>query len=137
VDVTGANPRVRVGSGSPFEPVIGFSRAIRVGDRVLVSGTAPVWPGGECDPDPGVQARRCFEIAIDALDRAGATPADVVRTRMYITEPAYGDAVGRAHAVHFADVRPAATMVVVSALLDPRWKVEVEVEAVVDDSAAG
>jgi enamine deaminase RidA (YjgF/YER057c/UK114 family) len=72
--------RQRVSSGSPFEPTIGFSRAVRVGDRVLVSGTAPVWPDDSCDPDPGVQARRCLEIIEAALVEAGASLGDVVRT---------------------------------------------------------
>src|SRR5215207_6393711 len=114
-----AHQRQRVSSGSPFEPTIGFSRALRIGDRVLVSGTGPVWPDGSCDPDPEVQACRCFEIIAAALQEAGATPADVVRTRMYITDAAHGEAVGRAHAARFAEVRPAATMVVVAGLLDP------------------
>ena len=121
--------RVRVSSGSPFEPTIGFSRAIRVGDRVLVAGTAPVWPDGSCDPDPEIQARRCLEIAVDALTRAGGQVTDVVRTRMFLTDAAFGEAVGRAHAAFFADTRPVATMVVVAGLLDPRWKVEIELEA--------
>lgn len=122
--------RRRVHSGSPYEPRIGFSRAVRVGDRVLVSGTAPVWPDGSCDPDPEVQARRCIEIMLTALREAGAGAEHVVRTRMFITHPSYADAVGRAHGAAFGAVRPAATMLVVAALLDPRWKVEMEAEAV-------
>jgi len=123
--------RKRVSSTSPFEGAIGFSRAVRVADRVVVSGTAPIWPDGSCDPDPEVQARRCLEIIFSALEDAGATPDDVVRTRMYITDRADADAVGRAHGEAFADVRPAASMIVVSGLLDPRWRVEIEAEAVV------
>ena len=123
--------RRRVSSGSPYEPRIGFSRAVRVGDRVLVSGTAPIWPDGSCDPDAGAQARRCFEIVAAALRELGAGPEHVVRTRVYLTDPADADAVGRTHGELFGEVRPAATMVVVAALLDPRWKVEVEAEAVV------
>jgi enamine deaminase RidA (YjgF/YER057c/UK114 family) len=123
--------RQRVSSGSPYEPTIGFSRALRVDDRVLVSGTAPIWPDGQCDPDPEVQARRCFEIILQALREAGAEAADVVRTRMFLTDASYADAVGRAHGAVFGEVRPAATMVVVSALLDPRWKVEIEAEAII------
>ncbi len=122
--------RRRVHSGSPYEPRIGFSRAVRVGDRVLVSGTAPVWPDGSCDPDPEVQARRCIEIMLTALREAGAGAEHVVRTRMFITHPSFADAVGRAHGAAFGAVRPAATMLVVAALLDPRWKVEMEAEAV-------
>jgi enamine deaminase RidA (YjgF/YER057c/UK114 family) len=121
--------RFRVRGESPFEQPIGFSRAIRVGDRVLVSGTGPTWPDGGCDPDPGVQARRCFELIANALAGAGAGPADVVRTRMFIVDAADAEAVGEAHAEAMSQALPAATMVVVAGLLDPRWRVEVEVEA--------
>ena len=120
----------RISSGSPYEPRIGFSRAVRVGDRVLVSGTAPVWPDGSCDPDPEIQARRCLEIILGALREAGAGPEHVVRTRSYLTHAHDWEAVGRAHGAVFRDVRPASTMVVVAALLDPRWRVEIEAEAV-------
>jgi enamine deaminase RidA (YjgF/YER057c/UK114 family) len=123
--------RQRISSGSPFEPAIGFSRAIRVGDRVLVSGTGPVWPDGSCPDDVAAQARRCIEIIVAALAEAGAAPAEVVRTRMLITSAADAEAVGAVHADVFGLVRPAATMVVVAALLDPRWKVEIEAEAVI------
>jgi enamine deaminase RidA (YjgF/YER057c/UK114 family) len=124
--------RQRVSSGSPFEQTIGFSRALRVGDRVWVSGTGPVWPDGACPPDAGSQARRCFAIIEAALRDAGAMVADVVRTRMFLTSAADADAVAAAHSELFADIRPAATMVVVAALLDPRWKVEIEAEALID-----
>jgi enamine deaminase RidA (YjgF/YER057c/UK114 family) len=127
--------RLRIASGSPFEPVIGFSRAVRVGDRVLVSGTAPVWPDGSCDPDPGVQADRCLAIIAAALDEAGASLADVVRTRMLLVDAADAGAVGAAHARALGEARPAATMVVVAALLDPRWRVEIEAEAVIGGAA--
>jgi enamine deaminase RidA (YjgF/YER057c/UK114 family) len=123
--------RKRVSSGSPWEPKVGISRAVRVGDRVLVSGTAPIWPDGSCDPDPEVQARRCFEIILAALAEAGAGPEHVVRTRMFLTSDGDGDAVARAHASVFGDVRPVSTMVIVRGFLDPRWKVEIEAEAVV------
>jgi enamine deaminase RidA (YjgF/YER057c/UK114 family) len=122
--------RERVSSGSAFEPGIGFCRALRVGSRVLVSGTAPVWPDGSCDPDPEVQAARCLSIILEALSRLGGGAAEVVRTRMYLVDPADWEAVGRAHAAVFAPTPPAATMVVVAALLDPRWRVEIEAEAV-------
>ncbi len=121
--------RLRVSSGSPFEPVIGFSRAVRVDDRVLVSGTGPVWPDGSCPDDAYVQARRCLEIAAQAMAEAGANIADVVRTRMYLTSVDDADAVGKAHGELLGTIRPAATMVVVAGLLDPRWRVEIEVEA--------
>lgn len=119
----------RARSGSPFEDNIGFSRAIRAGDRVLVAGTAPVWPDGRCDPSASEQARRCFEIIAEALTSLGAGLDDVIRTRMYITSPEDADAVGSIHGEIFGGTRPVATMVVVAALLDPRWKVEIEAEA--------
>ncbi len=120
----------RISSGSPYEAVIGFSRAVRVGDRVLVSGTAPIWADGTCDPDPAAQARRCLEIVAAALVDAGARLDDVVRTRLFLTDAADADSIGRVHGEVFGDIRPAATMVVVAALLDPRWRVEIEAEAV-------
>jgi len=95
-----------------------------------VSGTAPVWPDGSVDPDPYIQARRCFEIIVTALGEAGATVDDVVRTRMFVTDAAYAEAVGRAHGEVMSRARPAATMVVVKGLLDERWKVEIEAEAI-------
>jgi enamine deaminase RidA (YjgF/YER057c/UK114 family) len=122
--------RRRISSGSPWEPKVGISRALRAGDRVLVSGTAPIWPDGSCDPDPEVQARRCFEIIVEALREAGADAEHVVRTRMFLTDAGDGEAVARAHAETFGKVRPVSTMVVVSGFLDPRWKVEIEAEAV-------
>jgi enamine deaminase RidA (YjgF/YER057c/UK114 family) len=121
----------RVSSGSPFEPTIGFSRAVRAGDRIMVSGTAPVWPDGEVDPDVATQMRRCLEIVTDALASLGAGPADVVRTRTYLVDAQDWEEVGRVHGEVFGDVRPASTMLVVAALLDPRWKVEVEADAVI------
>ena len=99
---------------------------------MLVSGTAPIWPDGSCDPDPEIQARRILDIIRAALGEAGAGPAHVIRTRTFITRAEYGDAVGRAHGAIFRDVRPASTMVVVAGLLDPRWKVEMEAEAVIE-----
>lgn len=122
--------RQRISSGSPFEPTIGFSRAVRVGDRVIVSGTGPVVPVGRCPDDAGDQARRCFEIIAAALAGAGASLGDVVRTRMYITSAGDADAVGSVHGELLGHVRPAATMVVVAGFLDPAWKVEIEAEAV-------
>jgi enamine deaminase RidA (YjgF/YER057c/UK114 family) len=125
----------RVLSGSPYEPLIGFSRAVRAGDRVLVAGTMAVWPDGSCDPDPAVQTRRCLEIAGAALHDAGATFDDVVRTRMYLTDADDWEAVGAAHGEVFGEVRPAATMIVVAGFLDPRCRVELELEAVVGSRA--
>ena len=127
--------RVRVRSGSPYETPIGFSRAVRVGDRVVVSGTAPVLPDGGCPEGAEAQADRCWEIVVAALAEVGARPEHVVRTRTYLVDAADWEATGRAHGRVFADVRPASTMVVVAGLLDPRWRVEVEAEAVLDDVA--
>lgn len=121
----------RIGSGSRYEESIGFSRAVVVGNRVLVSGTAPVpAPGEEVAIDAGDQMRRCGEIIAAALAEAGTDLSRVVRTRMFITDPDDAAVVGAVHAKLFAMARPAATMVVVAALLDPAWKVEVEAEAV-------
>jgi enamine deaminase RidA (YjgF/YER057c/UK114 family) len=130
--MTSPTERRRIASGSPYEPVIGFSRALRVGERVLVAGTAPLWPDGSCDPDPRAQAARCLEIVLAALAEAGAGPEHVVRTRMYLVDAADWEAVGQAHGAVFAETRPVATMVVVAGLLDPRWRVEIEAEAVLD-----
>lgn len=126
--------RQLISSGSPFEATIGFSRAVRAGDRVMVSGTAPINPDGSVDPDASVQAARCLEIIGDALAEAGAGLADVVRTRIFLVDAADAGEVSAAHGQAFADVRPAATMVVVAALLDPRWRVEIEAEAIIGSS---
>jgi enamine deaminase RidA (YjgF/YER057c/UK114 family) len=115
---------------SPYETVTGFSRAVVAGGRVLVAGTAPIPIDG--DPPDGAyeQARLCLEIVGGALERAGAGFADVVRTRMYLTDPGDWEEVARAHGEVFAEIRPASTAVVVKELLDPRWRVELEAEAV-------
>ena len=126
--------RATARSGSPFESTIGFSRAVRVGATIAVSGTAPVWPDGHVDPDPAVQARRCWEIMLAALEELGGTVDDVIRTRQYVVDAADADAVGAVHGEIFGDVRPASTMVVVAALHDPRWKVEFELDAVLPHS---
>jgi enamine deaminase RidA (YjgF/YER057c/UK114 family) len=117
-------------SGSPFEATFGFRRAVRVGDRIVVSGTAPIWADGSCPEDAGSQAERCFEIIAGALADLGASLGDVVRTRMYVTSAAHAEAIGEVHGRLFESNQPAATMVVVAGLLDPRWKVEIEAEAV-------
>ena len=123
--------RRHAASGSPYESSIGFSRAVRVGDVVAVSGTAPVWPDGSVDPDPAVQARRCLEIALAALAELGGRVEDVVRTRQYVVSADDAEAVGAVHGEVFGHVRPASTMVVVAGLLDPRWRYELELDAVV------
>lgn len=130
-DSADASQRRSVRSGAPHEERYGYSRAVRQGDRVVVAGTAPVWPDGSCDPDPGAQARRCCEIIAAALGELGAGPGDVVRTRMFVTDAAIADAVGAVHAEFFGAAAPATSMVVVAGLLDPRWQVEIEAEAIV------
>jgi enamine deaminase RidA (YjgF/YER057c/UK114 family) len=119
-----------ISSGSPYEPVVGFSRAVVAGGMVFVSGTAPVMPDDADPPEDAYgQARRCFEIITAALGDAGAGPEHVVRTRMFLVHAEDWREVTRAHAEVFGDVRPAATGVVVAALFDPRWLVEIEVDA--------
>jgi enamine deaminase RidA (YjgF/YER057c/UK114 family) len=121
--------RTNISGDSPYEPIIGFSRAVRVGHSVLLSGTGPV--GAEAEDAAG-QTRRIFAIAAEALAKAGATFNDVVRTRMYLTHAEDWEAVGRVHGEFFAGNRPAATMVVVATLLNPAWRIEIEMDAVVE-----
>src|SRR4051794_37879848 len=137
LDALHAHPeRQRITSGSPYEPVIGFSRAVRAGARVLVSGTGPVMADGGCPSSTYEQARRCWEIVLAALAEAGAAAADVVRTRTFLTPAADAEGAMRAHGEVFADVRPASTMLSVHSLLDARWTVEVEAEADVTPTGA-
>ncbi len=124
--------RQLVSSGSPYEPVIGISRAVRVGNIVAVSGTAPLKEGKTVAPgDAAAQARRCFEIIATALQQAGAGLHNVVRTRMFMTRITDWEAVGRVHGEVFKDIRPASTMVQVSSFIDPEWLVEIEADAVI------
>jgi len=123
-----------VSSGSPYEPTIGFSRAVRDGRHVFVAGTCAVMPDGCAPPaDAYGQARRCLEIILAALGEAGARAEDVVRTRTFLLAAEDWEDVGRAHGEVFRDVRPASTMLVVSALLDPRWVVEIEADALLPE----
>lgn len=126
--------RKNISGESPYEPIIGFSRAVRVGNAVHVSGTGPV---GADNEDAAAQTRRIFEIAGEALARAGATFDHVVRTRIYLTHAEDWEAVGRVHGEFLRTVRPAATMVVVAALLNPAWRVEMEFEAIVPQKGDG
>jgi enamine deaminase RidA (YjgF/YER057c/UK114 family) len=117
---------------SPYEAVFGFSRAVRAGDRVVVSGTAPVAADGSAPPAGAYdQARVCLDLIGEALAKAGARYQDVVRTRMYLTDAGYWEEVARAHGEVFGEIRPAATAVIVASLLDPAWLVEIEAEAIV------
>lgn len=115
---------------SPYEAVSGFSRAVVAGDRVHVAGTAPIPAQGDPPESAYEQARLCLEIVGSALERAGSGFADVVRTRVYLTDAADWEEVARAHGEVFAEIRPASTAVVVKALLDERWRVELEADAV-------
>jgi enamine deaminase RidA (YjgF/YER057c/UK114 family) len=124
--------RQLVSSGSPYEPVFGYSRAVRAGQHVSVAGTAPIMAdGGEPPSDAYGQTRRCLEIILAALAEAGAAADDVIRTRVYATRAEDFDEVARAHGEVFSDIRPASAYIVVAALVDPRWLVELEADAIV------
>ena len=120
--------RQNFAGSSPYEPVIGFSRAVRVGEHVMVSGTGPV---GCEDEDVAGQADQCLTLIAAALKSAGTSFEHVVRTRIYLTDAKDWEAVGRVHGKFFKFVMPAATMVVVAGLIDPRWKVEIEADALI------
>jgi len=123
--------RQLISSGSPYEPVAGFSRAVRVGQHVFVAGTAPVMPENlPPPPDAYGQTKRCLEIIVAALEEAGAGPEHVVRTRIFGTSAEIFEEVAGAHGAVFGDVRPASTFVITQ-LIDPRWHVEIEAEAIV------
>lgn len=122
--------RQNVAGSSPYEPVIGFSRAVRVGSTVYVSGTGPV---GAEDCDPAAQMERCLTLIAAALKQAGSSIEHVVRTRVYLTKVEDWEEIGRIHGKFFSIVRPAATMIVAASLLDPAWRVEVEAEAVIPE----
>jgi enamine deaminase RidA (YjgF/YER057c/UK114 family) len=119
---------------SSVAELVGYSRAVRVGDHVFVAGTAPIMPG-DADPpaDSYGQARRCLEIVVAALAELGARPEHVVRTRLYLTSEDHFEGAGRAHGEVFGDIRPATAAVVVAALIDPRWLVEIEADAIVPE----
>jgi enamine deaminase RidA (YjgF/YER057c/UK114 family) len=124
--------RRRIASGSPYEARVGFCRALAVDRDVYVAGTAPIMPdGGEPPPDAYAQTKRCLEIILAALKELGAGPEHVVRTRLFLTDAADIDEIGRAHGEVFGNDRPVTTGVVVQ-LLDPRWRVEIEAQAVLD-----
>ena len=121
-----------VSAQSSFADVVGYSRAVRVGQHVFIAGTAPIMADRSDPPyDPYGQAERCLEILVEALKEVGAGPEHVVRTRIYLTDADDIDEVGRAHGEVFKEVRPVTTALVVKALLDPRWLVEIEAEALI------
>ena len=121
-----------VPADSPWAPVVGYSRAVRVGNQIHVSGTAAVMPdGGPPPPDAYGQARRCLEIILAALAELDARPEDVVRTRVYVTSADDWEEIGRAHGEVFGEIRPASAMLVITGLLDPRFLVEIEADAII------
>ncbi|MFL5919607.1 MAG: RidA family protein [Gaiellaceae bacterium] len=121
-----------VSSASPYEAIFGFSRAVRVGEHVTVAGTAPIMAdGGEPPADAYGQTRRCLEIILAAVAEVGGRAEDVVRTRIFATKVDDFDEVARAHGEVFSEIRPASTYVIVNALADPRWRVEIEADAMV------
>jgi enamine deaminase RidA (YjgF/YER057c/UK114 family) len=125
--------RKSVSSGSPYEPIVGLSRAVRIGNVVAVAGTAPLGPDGEtvAAGDPAAQARRCFEISLAALEQLGAGLEDVIRTRILLTRIEDWRVVAEVHGEFFRDVRPVNTTMQVSRFIDPTWLVETEVDAVI------
>lgn len=127
--------RTLISSGSPYEPRVGMSRAVRVGSIVAVSGTAPLGPDGRTvgKGDPAAQARRCLEIVEDALVRAGASRQAVVRTRTLLTRIEDWQAVAAVHGEFFGEIRPANTVMQVSRFIDADWLVELEADAVVEE----
>jgi enamine deaminase RidA (YjgF/YER057c/UK114 family) len=124
--------RRMVSTGSPYEPIIGLSRAVRIGDTIAVAGTAPLGPDGRTvgRGDVAAQTRRCFEIAVAALEQLGATKADVIRTRILLTRIEDWRAAGEVHGEFFGEIRPVNTTMQVTRFVDPDWLVEVEVDAV-------
>jgi len=126
--------RKLISSGSPYEKPIGFSRAVRVGNLIAVSGTAPIADDGSnaCPGDAYGQTKRCLEIIKKALEEAGGTLEQVIRTRMYLTNAADWKEVGRAHGEFFGNIRPASTIVEVRGFVDPEWLVEIETDCVIE-----
>ena len=121
-----------VPADSPMAATVGYSRAVRVGPNVHVAGTAPIMPGeAEPPPDAYAQTKRCLEIIVGALEQVGASVEHVVRTRAYLIDADDWKEVGRAHGEVFGSVRPASAFVVVKGLLDPRWRIELEVDALI------
>ncbi|HUL03799.1 MAG TPA: RidA family protein [Gemmatimonadales bacterium] len=127
--------RKLVSSGSPYEPKVGISRAVRAGPIVTVAGTAPLGPDGRTvgRGDAAAQARRCLEIIAGALEQAGASLTHVVRTRILLTRIDDWEAVAGVHGQFFRDIRPVNTIMQVSRFIDPDWLVEIEADAVIDE----
>lgn len=127
--------RQRIPPLSPFEEAIGFTRAVRVGERILVSGITAAMPDGSVPADAGAQADRCFAQIVSYIEELGGRAEDVVRVRMFVTDIADADAVSAAFSRALKVARPTGTLVAVAALYRPEWKVEIEAEAVVAPGA--
>ncbi|MGB9474084.1 MAG: RidA family protein [Candidatus Udaeobacter sp.] len=127
--------RKLISSGSPYEPKVGISRAVRVGNVIAVSGTAPLGPDGRTIGvgDPALQARRCLEIIASALEKAGVSLAQVIRTRTLLVRIEDWEAVAAVHGEFFGEIRPANTVMQVTRFIDPDWLVEFEADAILDD----
>ncbi len=125
----------RVSSGSPYEPRLGISRAVRSGRIIAVAGTAPIGPDGKTagKDDPAAQARRCIEIIRNALEQSGASLSDVIRTRILLTRIEDWESVGQVHGEFFGEIRPANTVMQITRFIDPDWLVEIEADAVIED----
>ena len=128
-------PRKNVPSGSYLEPIIGFSRAVRIGPHVAVAGTAPIGTDGKTAGvgDVEVQMRRCLEIGLAALKDAGADASDVIRTRIMLTDATLWEQAAKVHGEVFSDIRPACTVVEVKGFVDPDWLVETEIDAIISE----
>ncbi len=127
--------RQHISTGSPYEPRLGISRAVRAGHIIAVAGTAPIGPDGKTvgKGDAAAQARRCIEIIRNALEQAGTSLSDVIRTRILLTRIEDWESVGQVHGEFFSDIRPANTVMQVTRFIDPDWLVEIEADAVIDD----
>lgn len=127
--------RNSVSSGSPYEPIVGFSRAVQIGNIISVGGTAPIGPDGKTvgPGDVAAQTKRCFEIAVAALEQLGAGAGDIIRTRIMLTRIEDWEAAARVHGEFFREIRPASTIMQVSSFIDPEWLIETEVDAVIED----
>jgi enamine deaminase RidA (YjgF/YER057c/UK114 family) len=123
--------RENISSGSKWEPILGYSRAVKVGHFVFVSGTTGTDAEGKVAEDTGAQTRQALRNLVSALEKAGATPGDVVRTRVFMTDASEWEAVGKAHGEIFGEIRPAMTLVEVSRLIAPEMKVEIEADAII------
>ncbi len=127
--------RQLISSGSPYEPRLGISRAVRSGRTIAVAGTAPIGPDGKTvgKGHPAVQARRCIEIIRNALEQSGASLSDVIRTRILLTRIEDWESVGQVHGEFFSEIRPANTVMQITRFIDPDWLVEIEADAVIED----